>query len=120
MLVVVAIVVAVNYLSARQNKRWDLTENQQNSLSDQTVKLLKGLDAPVKFTVFDKQTGFERFRSSLDEYGYQLRRGVDVEYIDPDKRPVVAKQYQVTDLRHGRARLQGPRERVELVTRNRT
>ena len=31
-LVVLGILVAVNYLSARQNKRWDLTANQQNSL----------------------------------------------------------------------------------------
>src|SRR6266542_3214105 len=39
-----AIIVAINYLSARQNKRWDLTANKQNSLSEQTVKVLKGLD----------------------------------------------------------------------------
>src|SRR5688572_3591663 len=32
-LVALAIVVAVNYVSARQNKRWDLTANRQNSLS---------------------------------------------------------------------------------------
>jgi ABC-type uncharacterized transport system involved in gliding motility auxiliary subunit len=40
-LIALAIVVAVNYLSARQNKRWDLTANQQNSLSEQTVKVLQ-------------------------------------------------------------------------------
>ena len=39
--VALAIVVAANYLSARQNKRWDLTANQQNSLSEQTVKVLR-------------------------------------------------------------------------------
>src|SRR4051812_4896541 len=50
-LVVLGILVAVNYLSARQNKRWDLTKNKQYSLSDQTVKLLKGLDSSVKFLV---------------------------------------------------------------------
>ena len=29
-LVFLAIIVAINYLSARQNKRWDLTANKQN------------------------------------------------------------------------------------------
>ena len=35
-LVVLGILVAINYIGARQNKRWDLTANQQFSLSDQT------------------------------------------------------------------------------------
>src|SRR6185503_4529222 len=95
-LIFVAILVAVNYLSFRQNKRWDLTKNQQFTLSDQTVKLLKDLDAPVKFLVFDKPTSFDPFRSSLEEYKYQSPSRVDVQYIDVDKRPGDAKQYQVT------------------------
>ena len=95
-LIFVAILVAVNYLSFRQNKRWDLTKNQQFTLSDQTIKLLKELDAPVKFLVFDKPTAFDAFRSSLEEYKYQSPSNVDVQYIDADKRPGEAKQYQVT------------------------
>ena len=67
-LVFLAILVAVNYLSFRQNKRWDLTKNQQYTLSDQTVKLLRGLASPVKFLVFDRADGFDRFRSALDQY----------------------------------------------------
>src|SRR5262245_319645 len=59
-LVALGIVVAANYLGSRENKRWDLTANQQNSLSDQTVKVLNGLDAPVKFTVFERQTDMDR------------------------------------------------------------
>jgi ABC-type uncharacterized transport system involved in gliding motility auxiliary subunit len=93
-LVALAIVIAVNYLSARQNKRWDLTANQQNSLSEQTVKVLQGLTAPVKFTVFDRQTEFDRFRGRLDEYRYHSDQ-VTVEYIDPDTRPVVAREYDI-------------------------
>src|ERR1041385_8672513 len=67
-LVFLAILVAANYLSFRQNKRWDLTKNKQYTLSDQTVKLVKNLDSPVKFTVFDKTEDFDRFRSALDQY----------------------------------------------------
>ena len=46
-LVALGIVVAVNYLGTRQNKRFDLTENQAYSLSEQTIKVLQGLDSPV-------------------------------------------------------------------------
>src|SRR5689334_22803852 len=90
-LVFLAIIVAVNYLSARQNKRWDLTANRQNSLSDQTVKVLTDLKAPVKFTVFEKNTDMEPFRARLNEYAYTSKQ-VSVDYIDPDTRPVVAKE----------------------------
>ncbi|MBI2828679.1 MAG: Gldg family protein [Acidobacteria bacterium] len=93
-LVALAIVVAVNYLGARQNKRWDLTASRQHSLSEQTVKVLQSLEAPVKFTVFDRQTEFDRFRGRLDGYAYNSRQ-VSVEYIDPDMRPVVAREYDV-------------------------
>jgi membrane protease YdiL (CAAX protease family) len=82
-LVALGILVAVNYLSARQNKRWDLTANKQFSLSEQTIKLLKSLDAPAKFLVFDQDANFDRFRSRLTEYQYQSKN-VQVEYIDAD------------------------------------
>lgn len=93
-LVAFAIVIAVNYLASRQNKRWDLTEARQNSLSEQTVKVLKGLDAPAKFTVFDRQANLDRFRARLDEYAYQSGQ-VSTEYVDPDTKPVVARQYNI-------------------------
>lgn len=93
-LVVLGILVAVNYLSSRRNTRWDLTENKQYSLSEQSVKLLQGLTAPVKFYVFDQEANFDRFRPRLDSYGY-ISNQVQVEYIDADKRPVQARQYNV-------------------------
>ena len=48
-LVAVGIFAAVNYLGVRQTKRWDLTENQVYSLSEQSVKILQGLEAPVQW-----------------------------------------------------------------------
>ena len=53
--VFLGILVAVNYLGTRQNKRWDLTANQVYSLSDQTIKILKELKEPVKVTVFERR-----------------------------------------------------------------
>jgi len=56
---------------------------------------LQNLDSPVKFLVFDRADGFDRFRSALDQYKYQSPSKVDVEYVDADKKPVEARQYQV-------------------------
>jgi ABC-type uncharacterized transport system involved in gliding motility auxiliary subunit len=93
-LVFLGIVVAINYLAVRQNKRWDLTANQFYSLSDQTVKVLQTLDAPVKLTVYDRETEFERFRDRLDEYAYQSKN-VTTEYVDVDREPNRARGAQV-------------------------
>ncbi|MBI2188176.1 MAG: GldG family protein [Acidobacteria bacterium] len=110
-LAALAIAVGVNYVASRQNKRWDLTANQQNSLSEQTVKVLQGLQGPVKFTVFDRQTEFDRFRNRLNEYAYYSRH-VSVEYVDPDTRPVIAKEYEIQQYGTVVIDYMGKRERV--------
>jgi ABC-type uncharacterized transport system involved in gliding motility auxiliary subunit len=92
--VVLGILVAVNYLSNRRNKRWDLTENKQYSLSEQSNKLLSSLESPARFMVFDQATSLERFRPRLQAYEYGSNR-VEVEYIDVDKDPVRTKEYKV-------------------------
>jgi ABC-type uncharacterized transport system involved in gliding motility auxiliary subunit len=110
-LAALAIAIGVNYVGSRQNKRWDLTASQQNSLSEQTTKVLQSLQGPVKFTVFDRQTEFDRFRNRLDEYAYHSRQ-VSVEYVDPDTRPVIAKQYEIQQYGTVVVEYMGRRERV--------
>ncbi|HKH71434.1 MAG TPA: Gldg family protein [Vicinamibacterales bacterium] len=92
--VVLGILAAINYLSDRRNKRWDLTENKQYSLSEQTNKLVGSLTAPAKFMVFDQATALERFRPRLDAYKYGSSQ-VQVDYVDVDKDPVKTKEYKV-------------------------
>jgi ABC-type uncharacterized transport system involved in gliding motility auxiliary subunit len=110
-LIVLGILIAANYLSGRENKRWDLTANRQYSLSEQTIKLLDGLDAPLKFLVFDQADSLERFRPRLTEYEYHSDQ-VDVEYIDADRRPVQAKEYEIQTYGTVVVEYMGRRERV--------
>jgi ABC-type uncharacterized transport system involved in gliding motility auxiliary subunit len=93
-LVVLGILVAVNYIGKRQNKRWDLTANQQFSLSDQSRNVLAKLDAPLQIMVFAEETQFQSFRDRLAEYEY-LSSQVTTEYIDPDRKRTVAQQHEV-------------------------
>ena len=91
---VLAIIVALNYVLARQNTRWDLTAARQYSLSDQTRRVLDSLTAPVRILVFDRAQEFPRYRDRLGEYAY-LSNQVTVDYIDVDKQPLLARQYEV-------------------------
>ncbi len=94
-LVVLVILVAINYLGTRRDKRWDLTAAKQFSLSDQTRKVLQDLKEPVHVRVFARTDDFQRFHDRLDEYAY-TSKNLSVEYIDPDKKPALAQQYGVT------------------------
>lgn len=88
------IVVAVNYILARQNVRWDLTAGGQYSLSDQTRRVLESLDSPIGVLVFAREDEFPRYRDRLGEYEY-VSSQVTVEYVDIDRDPVRARQYDV-------------------------
>ena len=79
--VVLGILVAINYIGNKYNKRWDLTSSQQFSLSDQTKKILKDLKEPINVRVFTRSDEFQRFRDRLDQYTYQTKF-LNVEYID--------------------------------------
>ena len=93
---VLAILIGVNYLVSRRDKRWDLTAGSSFTLSDQTTKVLTSLKAPVKILVFDQPTGFTRFRDALSSYEYSSRN-VQVEYIDADRQPARVKEYNVAN-----------------------
>ncbi len=93
-LIVLGILIAINYIGARQNKRWDLTVSKQFSLSDQSRNVLTKLDSPLQVLVFAQEPEFPRYRDKLKEYEYMSKK-VTTEYIDPDKKPTLAKQNQI-------------------------
>ena len=95
--VFLGILVAVNYLGARRNKRWDLTANQVFSLSDQTVKILRDLKEPVTFTVFERQDRQEIHRDRLEEFTYHSSQA-RTEFIDPDREPARANEAKIDSL----------------------
>jgi ABC-type uncharacterized transport system involved in gliding motility auxiliary subunit len=89
-LVIIAIVVAANWLANRHDKSVDTTASKRFSLSDQTDKVVRNLKQDVKIEYFDKTSEFGRARDLLDRYD-SLSTKLSVAYIDPDKKPQVAK-----------------------------
>lgn len=102
-LLLLGLLVGLNYISNRQNKRWDLTAAKQFSLSDQTKKLLTDLKKPVTVKVYydsDPQTGGGQKQELQDRLGsYQyLSKQLTVDFVDAIKSPTDAKQDNIQAL----------------------
>jgi ABC-type uncharacterized transport system involved in gliding motility auxiliary subunit len=89
-LVILAVLVAVNFLANRYDKSYDSTSNKQFSLSDQTKKVVNGLKGDVHITYFDRDSSFAGAHNLLDRYS-NMSPKVHVAYIDPVKKPQQAK-----------------------------
>lgn len=90
LLVILAILAAANWLANQHNKTFDATSNKQFSLSDQTKKVVTGLTRDVTITDYDKTSAFGAARDLLDRYS-NLSSKLHVVYVDPDKKPQLAK-----------------------------
>jgi ABC-type uncharacterized transport system involved in gliding motility auxiliary subunit len=93
-LTVLGILVAINYIGTKQNKRWDLTANKQFGLSDQSRNVVAKLEAPLQVQVFAQEQQFGRFQERMKEYEYASKQ-ISTEYIDPEKKPSAAKQSNI-------------------------
>jgi ABC-type uncharacterized transport system involved in gliding motility auxiliary subunit len=89
--VVLGILAAANILANRYNKSFDATANKRYSLSDQTVKIVKGLKEPATITYFDQAKNWRQGKEELDLYA-NLSHKVQVKYVDPDKEPQLARE----------------------------
>ena len=95
--VVMAIVAIANVLANRHVKTFDATSNKRYSLSDQTAKIVKGLNEPATITYYDRPTGFKQAKDVLDQYA-NLSPRVHVEYVDLEKNPMLAREAGVKSL----------------------
>jgi ABC-type uncharacterized transport system involved in gliding motility auxiliary subunit len=94
--VFLALLVAINWISNRHPLRWDLTAAKQFSLSDQTKKVLGDLKKPLVMRAFYEggTNQLQGLKDRLGEYQYASKQ-VSVEYIDAVKDPITAKKYDV-------------------------
>lgn len=98
-LIVLAILGVGNYLVNRNSARWDLTKNRKYTLSDQTRKLVGGLQDELRVTHFfvqDERSAQYRqeIQDRLREYA-ALSRRVKLQEIDARKEPAQARRYEV-------------------------
>jgi ABC-type uncharacterized transport system involved in gliding motility auxiliary subunit len=90
-LIIIAVIAVANFLAQRYNKSFDATANKRFSLSDQTQKIVKELKQDVKITYYDETSRFQTGKDLLERYA-NLSPKVHVDYVDPFKKPQLARQ----------------------------
>ena len=114
-LVVIAVIVAVNVLADRFNKSYDATSNKRYSLSEQTAKIVKGLKQDATITYFNQSTRFRDGKDLLDQYA-NLSPKVKVEYVDPDKNPQAAREAGIRNLGTAVVQIGARKEEAKSMT----
>jgi len=94
-----AILILANFLGLTNHRRFDVTASSKFTLAPQTQRVVKELKQPVKVIGFFPETSTfraakEAARNLLEEYRY-FNRKLSYQFIDPDAKPGLAKQYRV-------------------------
>jgi gliding motility-associatede transport system auxiliary component len=95
-LIFIAILVAINFLSMRRYKRWDLTAEKQFSLAPESAEIVKSLTSPVTALNFSSSGSQSDTAVLLDQYKAASPL-LEVKTIDPDAQPTLARQYLASD-----------------------
>ena len=96
-ILVIAIVGVINFMASRYPGKLDLTKNKVHTLSEQTIKLVKGLQKPVQ-AVFYQPVAQAGPAKSLLENMKGLNTKFELEFVDPNKEPTRAKQNSIKKL----------------------
>ncbi len=83
----IALLALLAFLSSRYHKSWDWTEAQSHSLTDQSLKVLEGLDQPVTVTALFAQIAAAEAKDLLARYETAAPERFRVEYVDPQAQP---------------------------------
>lgn len=91
MLLVLGILGVLNYFGSEITHKFDLTKDKVHTLSDQTHKVLKGLNREIKGVFFAKLPEQEEKRPLFENYK-AISSKFNVEFVDPNKEITRAKQ----------------------------
>jgi ABC-type uncharacterized transport system involved in gliding motility auxiliary subunit len=94
-IVILAVIVAANFLANRYNKSYDATANKRFTLSDQTKKVVGDLKQDVTISYFDRASGMQTAKDLLDRY-QNLSAKLHIQYVDLLKNPTLARAENVT------------------------
>jgi gliding motility-associatede transport system auxiliary component len=113
-LAVLVILGLVDFLGSQHHKRFDLTSEKLYTLSDQTQKIVGGLDEDVEVMRFAKNPDQE-FDDLMAEY-VNLSGRIHYRVIDPEVQPGEAKQYGITQMGQAVVSSGGHTEHLEGTT----
>jgi len=93
----IGILVVINYLVINNAKRWDLTEDKQNTLSDETLQALDALPGDVVVQgFFSPERNTAIAEDLLKTYQLNANDKLSYEFIDPLSDPIAAQEAEIT------------------------
>lgn len=98
---VLAALIVVNFLAVKHYKVWDFSGDQVNTLSPQSMKLVKALDSELLIRFFYKkgvegnEENRKAFRDLIKKYQDQSNQ-IKLEFVEVNERPDLAEKYGVT------------------------
>lgn len=95
----------------------DLTQNARNSLSQETIRLVKAIDQPLKITLFvsPNNENREALKRLFDRYRRQQPL-IEFESINPDLRPDLLSEYDIRFDGESLIEFGGRNEKVSQIT----
>jgi len=88
---VLALLIVINLVGYKSNLRWDITEDKQNTLSEETLATLLSLEDPVFVKAFfSDRISSQTAIALLQNYKSYSNGQFDYELINPDADPVSA------------------------------
>ena len=93
-LVVLGILAGLNYIAHRRPLSKDFTKGQRYSLSDQTKKVVGGLQDDIRILYFQRAAELAGGDERIKQY-QALSPRVKAEFVDPYAKPVRAREYDV-------------------------
>ncbi|MCG3117978.1 MAG: hypothetical protein ALAOOOJD_00111 [bacterium] len=94
-ILVIGLLALANYLASKHAWRKDTTASGQFSLSDQTKKVLTALKTDLSVTAFYRVDEKAKLADLLNEYA-SVTPKFKYEFVDPDKKPELARTKGVT------------------------
>ena len=92
--VALGIVVVINFIANERDIKTDVTKNRLHTLSDQSIKVVKGLKDEVVLKVFVMPNNEQGFKQIFEKYTYHSKL-LKTEFVDPDQDPMATKRYSV-------------------------
>jgi len=92
--ILLTIIGLIEVISARNNKRFDLTPEKIHTLSPLTKKVLKALDKDVTITVFYRRDQIHEFRDLLKKYEDETSK-INYQFLILDQNPGRAREYGI-------------------------
>lgn len=94
--IVLLMVGTINWAGVSYGKRWDFTENQAFTLSEQSQTIVASLEQPLEVLIFDRNTN-----SELEQLLQNYRRYSDrfqFRFVNPEQEIGLAQQYGIQSL----------------------